>query len=311
MSVQIPTSSSKVTKQVQYYAETNGYGAQVVNPTFVNAGIISNASMSITVDHEEIRIQGSRKQYADIQMGVEGVITLDYRFLDTKLLRYGITDPNGVGTIEESLAFVFARKIDNVEMFCLARGCVSEQATITFDRVPMVSQQFYSSSISEWLTLAQLKTALGVNSTASVSFAGAITAEPWTHLTGSSNGVSTSVTVNSAATDITKMTVTVNNNLLKEKPLGYKTVKFVEAGNKVVTVSIEPYLYDNSFFLLVNNYTSIDISGVLKASTPTVTLQVLGAKLNSYDDKSDASGGDFITTPTNGTAVDCTVTAYP
>jgi len=40
-------------------------------------------------------------------------------------------------------------------------------------------------------------------------------------------------------------------------------------------------------------------------------LQVLGAKLNSYDDKSDASGGDFITTPTNGTAVDCTVTAYP
>jgi len=107
------------------------------------------------------------------------------------------------------------------------------------------------------------------------------------------------------------MTVTVNNNLLKQKPLGYKTVKFVEAGNKVVTVAIEPYLYDNVFFLLVNNYTSVNISGVLKASTPTVTLSVTGAKLNSYDDKSDASGGDFITTPVNGTAVDCTVTAFP
>ena len=152
---------------------------------------------------------------------------------------------------------------------------------------------------------------MGVVGTAAVTFAGAITAEPWTHLTGSTNGVSTSVSVNSTPTDITKMTVTVNNNLLKQKPLGYKTVKFVEAGNKVVTVAIEPYLYDNVLFLLVNNYTSINIDGVLKATSPTVTLSVIGVKLNSYEDKSDASGSDFITIPTNGTAVDCSVTQYP
>lgn len=81
MSSFIPTSSQKVTRQVQYYAETNGYQGVVNNPTFVNAGIISTVNISVTVDHEMVRIQGSRKQYADIQMGVEGVITLDYRFL--------------------------------------------------------------------------------------------------------------------------------------------------------------------------------------------------------------------------------------
>ena len=311
MVLQIPTSSSKVTKQIQYYAELNGFGAAVVNPTFINAGIISSASISISVDHEEIRIQGSRKQYADIMMGIEGVITLEYQFLDTKLLRYTITDPNGVGTIEESLGIIFTRKIDNVEEFCLARGCISEEATITFDRVPMVSQQFYTSSVSEWLTLAQLRTALGIVGTAAINFASPITAEPWTHLTGSTDQNSTSVTVNGSACDITKMTVTVNNNLLKEKPLGYKTVKFVEAGNKVVTVSIEPYLYDNTFFLLVNNFTLFNIVGCLKASSPTVNLTVTGIHLTSYDDKSDASGGDFITVPGNGTAIDCTVTAFP
>jgi hypothetical protein len=267
--------------------------------------------MSIAVDHEEIRIQGSRKQYSDIQMGIDGTISLDYQLLDTKLLRYGLTDPNGVGTIEESLCFLFTRKINNVEEFCIARGCITEEVSISFDRVPMVTQSFYTSSISEWLTLAQLKTALGVNATASVSFASAITAEPWTHLTGSSDQNSTSVTVNGTASDITKMTVTCNNNLLKQKPLGYKTVKFVEAGNKVVTVSIEPYLYDNTFFLLVNNFTLFNIVGVLKASTPTVSMTVTGIHLTSYDDKSDASGGDFITNPCSGTAVDVSCTAYP
>lgn len=307
----IPTSSSKVTKQVQAYAEINGYGAQVVNPTFFNAGVISNVGISISADHEEIRIQGSRKQYADILMGIEGTITIDYRFLDTKLLRYAITDPNGAGTIEESLAMIFSRKINNVEEFCLARGVISEEATVSYDRVPTCSQSFYASSISEWLTLAQLKTALGVNATSAISFAGAITAEPWTHLTGSVDEASTSITVNGAATDITKMSVTVNNNLLKQKPLGYKKVKYVEAGNKVVTVSIEPYLYDNTFFLLVNNYTLFNIIGTLKASTPTVNLTVTGAHLNSYDDTSDASGGDMITTPSGGSAVDAQVTAYP
>lgn len=310
MSSFIPTSSQKVTRQVQYYAETNGYQGVVNNPTFVNAGIISTVNISVTVDHEMVRIQGSRKQYADIQMGVEGVITLDYRFLDTKLLRYAITDPNGPGTIEESLCFLFARKINNVEEFCLARGCVSESATITYDRVPNVSQVFYSPNISDWLTLAQLKTAIGVGTTATVNFAAPITDEPWTHLTGTDTA-STSITVNGASTDITKMTVTVNNNLFKQKPLGYKKVKFVEAGNKVVTISIEPYLYDNSLFDLVNNFNLIDIVGTLKFTTPQVLLTVQGVKLNSYDDKSDATGGNFITIPINGTATDCSVTAYP
>lgn len=306
----IPTSSSKVTKQVQWFAEVNGYGVAVVNPTLANAGVISNVDINITVDHEEIRIQGSRKLYADIMMGVEGVITVDYRFLDTILLRYGITDPAGAGTIEESICLVFSRKINNVENFCVAKGCVTEQVTVTNDRVPMVSQQFYSSDISAWLTLAQLKTLLGVNATANVNFAAAITAEPWTHLTGSDE-ISTSVTVDGAACDITRMSIVVNNSLLKQKPLGYKKVKYVEAGNKIVTVSIEPYLYDNKFYNLVTNFTLHNIVAKLKNSTPQVLLTVVGAKLNSYNDTSDAAGGDFITTPASGTGVDATVTAFP
>lgn len=310
MSLQIPTSSAKVTRQVQYYPETEGYGAGVDDPTFVNSGIITNVSIAISVDHEEVRIQGSRKQYADIEMGVDGTITLEYQFLDTKLVRYAITDPNGAGTIQESLCFIFARKIDDVEMFCIARGCISESVSIDFDRIPKASQEFYTSSISEWLTLAQLRTALGIAGTASPQFAGPITAEPWTHLYGSDEN-STSVTVNGDPTDITKMTVTVNNNLMKQKPLGYKTVKYVEAGNKVVTIAIEPYLYDNTFFLLVNNFTLFNVVARMKISTPQVDLTVIGIKLNSYEDTSDASGGDFITVPANGTAVDATITSFP
>jgi tail tube protein len=306
----VPTSSAKVTRQVQCYAETNGYGQQVTNPTLFNAGIISNVSMSVNVDHESVRIQGSRKQYADIQMGVEGTITLDYRLLDTKLIRYAITDPAGAGTIGESLAFIFARKINNTEEFTLAQGCIADSATINLDRVPTISQQFYASKISGWLTISQLRTALGLTGTNDPTWAAPLTADPWTHLYGT-DGSSSAVTVNGSAANVTKMSVTVNNNLLKEKPLGFKNARTVEAGNKVVTVSIEPFLYDTTFYDLVNNFTLSTVVLRLKASTPVVDLTVTGCKFNSYDDKSDAAGNDFITTPVSGTAVDATITQYP
>lgn len=305
----IPTSSSKVTRQVQFYPETNGYNQPVTNPVLENAGVIRNVDINLTVDHEEIRIQGSRKLYADIMMGIEGVITVDYAFLDTVLLNYAILDPAGPGTIEESFGLIFARKIDNVEKFCMATGCVSESVTITNDRVPAVSQQIYSPNISAWLTLAQLQSALNLG-TGTPQWATPISDEPWTHLTGSDDA-STSVTINGVATDIARMSVTVNNSLLKQKPLGYKNVKHVEAGNKIVSVSIEPFLYGNDIYDLVNNHTLHNIVARLKNSTPTVDLSVIGAKLNSYTDTSDASGGDFITTPVNGIAVDATATPFP
>ena len=306
----IPTSSSQVTRQVQYYAETNGYAQPVTNPTFVNAGVISNVSFGLNVDHEVVRIQGSRKQYADVLMGTEGTVTLDYRLLDTKLLRYAILDPAGSGTIGEPLAMLFARLINGVEEFRLAQGGISESATITLDRFPMVSQQFYFTKISAWMTMAQLKTALGITGTGTPTFAGPITDEPWTHLLGT-DGDSSAVTVNGDPANVAKMTVTVNNNLLKEKPLGFKNVRFVQAGNKVVTVSIEPFLYDNTFFDVVNDFTLSTVVLRLKATTPTVDLTVTGVKFNSYDDKSDAAGNDFITNPVNGNGVDCTVTQFP
>ena len=306
----VPTSSAKVTRQVQAYAELNGYGQPVVNPTLFNAGIISNVSMSLNVDHESVRIQGSRKQYADIQMGVEGTITLDYRLLDTKLVRYAITDPAGAGTIGEPLAFIFARKINNVEEFTLAQGCMSESVTINLDRVPTISQQFYASKISAWLTIVQLRTALGLTGTTDPTWAAPLTADPWTHLYGT-DGASSAVTVNGTAANVTKMSVTVNNNLLKEKPLGFKNARTVEAGNKVVTVSIEPFLYDTTFYNLVNDFTLSTVVLRLKFTTPVVDLTVTGCKFNSYDDKSDAAGNDFITTPVAGTAVDATITQFP
>jgi len=306
----VPTSSAKVTRQVQYYAEINGYKQPVVNPTLNNAGIITGVTGSISIEHQPVHIQGSRLQYADISMGFEGSIATEYMILDTKLIRYGITNPAGSGTIGESIAFIESRKINNVEEFRLAQGCISDSLTINLDKIPTVSQPFYASKISNWMTISQLRTALGLTGTTDPTWASPITADPWTHLYGTDEN-SSAVTVNGSPVDVNKMSVTINNNLLKQKPLGYKNVRYVEPGNKEVSISIEPYLYDNTFYDLVNNFTTATVVLRLKATTPVVDLTITGCKFNSYEDKSDASNNDFTTTPVSGTAVDATITSYP
>jgi hypothetical protein len=310
MSFLTPTSTQKFTRQMQLFAETNGYAAQVTNPTFFSAGLASSIDIGVNVDHEAIRIMGSRKQYSNISMGTETTISITYSLMDTKLLTYGITDPAGTGTLGESLGAVISQKINGTEMFAIARGLVTESVTINFERFPNVQQNFFCPSISDWLTLSQLRTALNIGTTATPSWAAAPTADPWSHLTGT-DGASSAVTIDGTSRDITKMTVTVNNNLFKQKPLGYKNVRYVEAGNKVVTVSLEPYMYDNFDIDLVNNYNAVTVVGTLRTATPTVALTVAGCQFDSYSRKNDTGGGggggDFETEPIAGTAVDVSV----
>jgi len=310
MTTLIPTSSAKVFRQVQFYPEVNGPGLQVVDPQLYNAGIITSEGKSKNADTESVRIQGSRKEYANIAMGIEGTISLDYHILDTKLIRYGILDPGGVGTIEEPLAFIYARKINNVDNYKLVQGCVTDSITINIDRVPTISHTFTAVKISQWMTLAALRTALGLTGTSNPKWASPLTDEPWTHLLGT-DGASSAVTLNGSAADITKMSITVNNNVLKQKPLGYKQPKWVEAGNKDISLSIEPYLYDNSFEDLVDNNTLSTIVVCLKATSPVVNLTVTGCHFKSHDDKSDSSGGEFITNPVAGSASEVSIPAYP
>lgn len=307
MSFQIPTSTQKITRQYQLFAETNGYAAQVTNPTFFTAGLVSSCDIGVNVDHEAVRIMGSRHQYADISMGTETTISMTYTLMDTKLLTYGITDPNGSGTLGESLGMVISKKINGTEQFAIARGMVTESVTINFERFPNVQQNFYCPSISDWMSITALRTALNIGTTATPNWAAAPTQTPWTHLTGT-DGASSAITIDGTSKDITKMTVTVNNNLFKQKPLGYKNVRYVEAGNKVVTVSLEPYLYDNFDIDLVNNFNAVNVVGTLRTATPSVALTVSGCRFNSYSVKDDSgASGDFQTEPIGGTAVDVSV----
>lgn len=300
-----PTAPADVTKQLQYYPEGT-YGV-LEDAAFTSAGVVMNVSSDVTVDHESIRVQGSRLQYADIMMGIEGTLSVDYSPINTTLIKYGTDDPNGAGTIAESLCFLQARKLDDVENFRLFTGGLTESITIALERVTRITQNFYVIDTSDWMTLAGLKTALGVTGTDTPQFATPVTAEPWTHLTGSA-GNATSIEINGQPVDVARASISVNNNIMKQKPLGHFRTKFARAGNKDITLTVEPFLYDNTLIDLVQGFTSVQVVATLNdATNKTVTLE--GVKFNSHSDSVDAGANDFNTMPLNATANQIVVTA--
>jgi hypothetical protein len=301
----IPTSTQVVPRQVMAF-EQSTYLTTPTDPVHFNPGLIMNVDVNENIDSEEIRIQGSRKIYSNIKMGREATLSLEYALLNTTLLRYGTQDPNGTGTIAKGLEIILSQKLDDVEHIRAARGALTDSVSISLERMPRVTQNFYVPDLTKWMSVSEYNTYLGLTGTQTPQFAAPLTGDPWSNLTGS-NGSATTITVDGTPVDVARVTINVNNNILKQKPLGYENPIYACPGNKAITVSIEPFLYDNTFRDLVADYDSVEIVCTLKADTPDVNVTLSGCQFNSNSYTANTGSNDFIVSPLSGTCVDIDV----
>lgn len=309
MSINIPTGSPEVFKQLQYYKELT-QGAIPTNPAFLNVGVTRDFGDDGTQDDEDIWIHGSRKKYASIPMGSESVISVQHAMIDTKLLRYGTQDPNSAADFNMywTIAMIEATELNGENAYRMYRQLMTENLTINIDRVPTVTQNFYCPEIEDYMDLAALKTKLGTAG-AEPNWAAPLTEEPWVHYTGSDKA-STIITVDGQDVDISSMSITLNNNLRKQKPLGWNKARYVRPGNKVINFSIDPWLYDSNYFSKVRLYdVPFTIVVTMRKATPAAVVTLTGCKLNSYNKRTPAGSNDDTMVPVGGKAGDISVSA--
>lgn len=290
--VYVPSGPIDVTRQVQYYEETN-YLQYNSNPVFQNAGVVMRFNTNDNNDSEQIRILGSADLYSNILMGKTGTFEIGYRLLDTKLLRYGTEAPGGSGTIEKGLTFLVSRKVNDVEQFRLYRGCLTERVTITIERMVDVTHEFFCPDISNWMSLATLKGLLGVATTSNIQFAANITGDPWTNLR---SGTNAPLTIGGTNYDNMRLTVEFVRNIIKQQPSGYPLVKYARAGNREISGTFETWLSGTALNNLVTAFTAQQLVYRLKGpDTPVCDLTIDGVKFTANSDTTDAGANDFNT----------------
>lgn len=299
--------------------EQPAFRQQGVNPQYKPIGINSAYNVGFNIAHKETRIVGSRHQFSDRKLMEEGTVSITYEMNTdggTVLPRYGITDPNGTGTLEMPISFLEEVSFPGgATMYRQFNDCITETIAFAFERDYTVTQNFYSTEITKFMTLAELQTELGLGS-GMPQFAPAPVGEPWNHLDHSDVCIETGspVEVSGDIFLIERMTVEVANNLRKQNPLGYCRTRHLSAGNKAVTGTMTVYSIEAQVMIdHVRDFDSNTITLKIKEETTPgdVVFTVTGAKFNNFSDAVEAGSNDWSLIEVPFTASDCQITEFP
>lgn len=302
-------------RQLQWYEQTGFYNYGPADPTFANVGVVTSVTPTLNIAHKETRVVGSRKLYSDRKLMKEGTVEVVYEMLNTIMPRYGINDPAGAGTIEKPLTFLESSLVNGAQRYRLYRDCITETIAFALQQDFVVTQNFYASNITNWMTETALKTELTVVGTDTINFAPALTGEPWNHLDSqlSPANAGSPVDVNGDIFLFQSLNVEVNNNLRKLNPGGYDQTKYISPGNKVITGSFSTWLGDGIVMEdHVRNFDSTTLTLKIKENTNNdVNMVLTGVKFNSMSDSVEAGANEFSVIEYPFTCSDVTLTAFP
>src|SRR6188508_192022 len=132
-----------IQKRLQYIEEATYGVTPSAAPTFISAGKIKRFSFNIDAQIERYRTAGLRKVSDFLNTGEMTSFEIEYQPIDTDLMAYGINDPNGTGTIEKSLSFLYSKLLNGVEHYYIIKGCKTDQIQIEVTKEAVnVTQSF-------------------------------------------------------------------------------------------------------------------------------------------------------------------------
>jgi hypothetical protein len=311
----IPAGPQERNKQIQYYEQDGFRDYGPADPTFTTVGVVSSVTPTLNIARKVTRIVGSRYKYSERKLMQEGTVQMGYELLDTIMPRYGILDPAGSGTTGAALSFLESALINGTQAYRFYRDCVTETISFALERDFMITQNFYTSDITDWMSAAELNTALGISATSVPEFAANITGEPWNHLDHEVDPPNTGspLTVSGDTFLYNSLNIEVNNNLRKLNPGGYDQTKFISPGNLVITGTFNTWLAEGQTMEShTRDFTDNTIVLKIKENTSSdVILTLGGVKFNSFSDTIDAGANEYSLIDYPFEASTISLTAYP
>lgn len=130
-----------IVKTLQYKGEGNtvttpaNYGAAIVDPTFTAVGKVLDINLQPDIQHMDSDILGSEDIVDAVKTGEMYAFQISFQMRDTALINYAVSaSGGGVGSIDESLTFMFSEYLSGVENFTAMYGCRPTSLSATLDR---------------------------------------------------------------------------------------------------------------------------------------------------------------------------------
>lgn len=290
------TFTGLVIKRLQYIEEVTFGTTPSVSPVFISAGKIKRFSFNIDEQVQRYRSFGLRKVIDFLNTGQMTSFEIEYQPTNTTLMKYGINDPNGTGTIDKSLSFVFSKMINGVENYYFLKGCKTDSITIEVTKEMVnVTQSFLAREVTSPVTTAN-------GGLTTPTFAPNPTGIPWVGLNG---GVDPFL-YNSVAQDTPRFSCDVSWNLDPGQPNGVDLIKFLDPTNKDCNVDFEVWQKDTTFIADLKSGARRNMTYKLNAASSAI-LTITNFGNESYSLEEDANSNETTTEPSSGGCEDISI----
>ncbi len=288
-----PTGTWNIVKKLQH-VEESAFGQTPASPSFALAGHNVSLRESTEVSAQKYRELGSRDIYKMLKTGEMYSFELKYQPINTTLMRYGTELPNGAGTIEKSLSFVYTQLVNGTETWYRFLGARTDQVEIEVTEAAVnVSHRFLCKDIPATVTSDPFTTP---------TYAGADSSAPYT---GASSG-SNPLTINSANYDTSRFKVTVSWNPEVIRPNGETQAKFILPTNRDIKVEFDTWVKDD---VLRQDAKSLTARAATYTMAPGKSLTLTDLYLEKQSKGNDGNDGRHLIETLSGTARSVTLSA--
>jgi hypothetical protein len=288
MSVIIPTHQVDIVDNMVYFEETSPGENPVGAPTLVSVPIVSSLNKTESWRNDVRFVIGKMDRHAVLKLKKENNFSISYDIYDTTFLQYGTELPGGTGTIDKTLCFILPIELNGATYYKRFRGCITDTVNISVEETYAVEHSWIAKSVSEYMTLDELKLDLGMSTTTTLTFPSFPTDIPWTNLKPAGT-TDKPLTINGVATYCMALNVSIERGPTPAEAVANETFFYIKAGYRKITGSATLYLTGKEIDTLFRAFTSFLLTFKLSDS-PACDMTMTNTVITSQSD--GISGGE-------------------
>ena len=166
-----PTANVDINDIPVFFEEPTVGGNPVSTPTLAALPVLDSFNETKAWDNDAPYVFGSEDIYDIVQSKKQNSLDTSYKLIATDFLRRGTELGFGSGSIDKTISIIQPLKLNNSPFYKRYRGVITDTVGIDLGNYYSISHSFVCKSISNYMTLDELKLDLGLATNATLTTA--------------------------------------------------------------------------------------------------------------------------------------------
>jgi hypothetical protein len=277
-----------------YFEETTPGANPTGAPTLEPVPIVSSMNKTESWRNDVRFVLGKIDRHTVLKLKKENNFNISYDIYDTTFFRYGTELPAGTGTIDKTLCFILPIELNGVTYYKRFRGCITDTVNFSVEETYAVDHSWIAKSVSEYMTLDELKLDLGLSTTATLTFPPFPTDIPWTNLKpADDSNIDKPLTISGVATYMMSMNISIERGPTPAEATSNETFFYIKSGYRKITGSLTLYLTGKEIDTLFRGFTSFLLTYKL-SNLPACDITMTNTIITSQSDGLTAGENSYV-----------------